>query len=75
MLGNPPSLHFNGYRMAFPTSVKHSDCEADHVQLIVGLRVRGAVPAVLSMILWYGFILHTGTYLPVFLLRIEVSDS
>jgi len=61
--------------MHFPTTVKHSDCEADHMQLVLGLRVRGAVPAVLRLIFWLGFILHTGTYLPVFFVHITVGDS
>lgn len=58
--------------MPFPTRVKHSDCKADHVQLVLGLRVRGAVPAVLPMIFWHGFVVHTGSYLPVFLVHINL---
>lgn len=61
--------------MPFRTKIKHSEREVDHVQLVLVLRVRGAVPAVLRMIFWHGFILHRGTYLPVFLVLIKVDDS
>lgn len=33
------------------------------------------LPAVLHMIFWRGFMLHTGTCLPVFFVRIKVDDS
>jgi len=49
--------------MHFRTRVKHSDCEADHMQLVLGLRVRGAVPAVLRLIFlaWF-YITHRNIF-------------